>query len=83
MIIELTTNLIDFFVDFDFYTGSKDTRTLDCPMGYPGDPASVKINKIYIGKLDKQMDIKDSLSQNEISHFEEACLQYALEDEYS
>lgn len=74
MNIEVT---VEVEVEGTLLRGSKGTRTMDCPMGYPDDPDEVEGFRIMLG----ENDITDLVSDKEREAVYDHYLQSLLEDE--
>ena len=65
---------IEVDADGDYSPGSADTRTLDAPMGYPGDPDTIDNLKVTVSKSNRTVDLTDVLPTHVIEEIKEALI---------
>jgi hypothetical protein len=64
-------------IDYTYHKGSPDTRSWECPMGYPGDPECVEVDRVWVKDAIANptwLNIVDYLDSGEIETIEECIL---------
>lgn len=67
-------------IEGEYRPGTRDTRSWECPMGYPGDPEEFEIKAVWLGSGANKVNIIDHLTESQIRAIEELGVEYGKEE---
>jgi hypothetical protein len=70
---------IDVEVEGKYTSATPDTRSWECPMGYPGDPAEFEVTAVWLSSGKERVDILKFLSVDQVAEIEENLIDEAKE----
>lgn len=71
---------LDIVAEGKYNAGSENSRSWECPNGYPGDPEEIENLKVYLERSNLRVDITSILTSAQISKIEAEMLDAAREE---